>query len=119
MRRVDDAVPAGRIRHRAHSDEIIGILLAADDANVICALGSNRIQKGLEAWSMEPLVRRSPIEPNRPGIDERLIEQVEQDGRIVLITRGYACPKGRAVVVGHGILLGGGSRGPATRPMEV
>ena len=143
MRRINDSVATGAFSDRAHSREVIGVLLAADDADVL-GVGSagqgtagagrgapDRVEQGLEPRRgvgvpslrrSAPVVARghgSAVKPDGPGIGERLVEQVEQHGRIVGVARRHTLPKNSAVAVGHGVLLGGRARRPVAGPLKV
>ena len=74
MRRINNSVSAGGIRYRTHTNIIIGILLPADNADVVGALCPNRVQEGLEPRSVKPFIRCSTTEPNGPGIGKGLVE---------------------------------------------
>ena len=131
MGRVDDAVAPGLIHHRAHALVIKGILLAADDTDILSvgaagqsAAATGRgapdgVYDGLQARRGETLGGRAPVQPNGPGSRVGLVEGVEKHGGVVGITGGHAGPEDQAVFVWHGILLGSRGCGAVAGPLQV
>ena len=129
--RVDDAIAPGLIHHRAHALVIKGILLAADDADILgvgaagqgaAAAGRGApdgVHDGLQARRGETLGGRAPVQPDGPGSRVGLVEGVEEHGGVVGVTGGDAGPEDQAVLVGHGILLGSRGCGAVTGPLQV
>ncbi len=130
VRRIDDSVTARDIRHRTHTLVIPRIALASDDADILRvgatgvsstpALGcSNGIHDRLKARGGETFGGRAPVQPDSPGSRIGLVEGVEENGWVIGVTGGHAGPEDQAVLVGHGILFGGRTRGPASGPLKV
>jgi len=134
VRGIEDAVAGGLghgVARGQQGRKVIGITQPADDADVVGAGGSNRVDDRLKARRGE-ITRgawdRSAALQEGPSGGIGLIVDIEEDRRIVRVGRGHRGPEGHRVHVRHGLLAegspptraaGSGGRGSLARPMEI